>query len=50
MISFEILAQDAVIVPVFNTKETIVTSAAVSGFAQHPIDYYLWLGTTSLEQ
>lgn len=44
-----ILAEDAVVVPVFNTKETIVTSSSVSGFAQHPIDYYLWLGTTSLQ-
>ena len=38
------------VVPVFNTKETIVTSANVSGFKQHPIDYYLWLGTTSLSE
>jgi peptide/nickel transport system substrate-binding protein len=48
--ALEILAQDAVIVPVFNTKETIVTTGDVSGFVQHPIDYYLWLGTTSLSQ
>ena len=48
--ALEILAQDAVVVPVFNTKETILTSANVSGFKQHPIDYYLWLGTTSLSE
>ncbi|MBW7881387.1 MAG: hypothetical protein H3C34_01900 [Caldilineaceae bacterium] len=48
--ALEILAQDAVVVPVFNTKETILTSAGVKGFSQHPIDYYLWLGTTSLDQ
>ena len=31
-----ILAEDAVVVPVFNTKETIITSSNVQGFAQHP--------------
>lgn len=45
-----ILAEDAVVVPVFNTKETIITSSNVAGFSQHPIDYYLWLGTTSLAE
>lgn len=48
--ALEILAQDAVVVPVFNTKETILTGAEVTGFKQHPIDYYLWLGTTSLSE
>jgi peptide/nickel transport system substrate-binding protein len=48
--ALEILAKDAVVVPVFNTKETIVTSAAVTGFLQHPIDYYLWLGPAGLSQ
>jgi peptide/nickel transport system substrate-binding protein len=48
--ALQILAEDAVQVSVFNTKETIITSASVQGFAQHPIDYYLWLGTTSLAQ
>ncbi|MEZ4676524.1 MAG: ABC transporter substrate-binding protein [Caldilineaceae bacterium] len=46
--ALDIVTADAVEVPVFNTKETIITSANVQGFAQHPIDYYLWLGTTSL--
>ena len=46
----EILARDAVVVPVYNSKEIIVTSSKVSGFVQHPIDYYLWLGGTSLAQ
>lgn len=46
----EILARDAVIVPVYNSKEIIVTSSKLSGFVQHPIDYYLWLGTTSLAE
>ncbi|MCC9078681.1 ABC transporter substrate-binding protein [Litorilinea aerophila] len=48
--ALKILAADAVVVPVFNTKETIVTSANVQGFAIHPIDYYLWLGEVSLAQ
>ncbi|HRW07758.1 MAG TPA: ABC transporter substrate-binding protein [Caldilineaceae bacterium] len=48
--ALDIVTADAVEVPVFNTKETIITSANVQGFAQHPIDYYLWLGTTSLAQ
>lgn len=47
--ALSILAEDAVVVPVFNTKETILTSADVQGFKQHPIDYYLWMGTTSLQ-
>jgi peptide/nickel transport system substrate-binding protein len=46
--ALDIVTADAVEVPVFNTKETIITSANVQGFSQHPIDYYLWLGTTSL--
>lgn len=46
--ALDIVTADAVEVPVFNTKETIITSANVQGFAQHPIDYYLWLSTTSL--
>ncbi|MCB0109588.1 MAG: hypothetical protein KDE53_26885, partial [Caldilineaceae bacterium] len=48
--ALDIVTADAVEVPVFNTKETIITSSNVQGFAQHPIDYYLWLGTTSLAQ
>lgn len=47
--ALEIVARDAVVVPVYNSKEVILTSAAVTGFTQHPIDYYLWLGATSLE-
>ena len=46
----EIVSKDAVIVPVYNSRETIVTSAAVKNFKIHPIDYYLWLGKTSLEK
>ncbi len=46
--ALDIVTADAVEVPVFNTKETIITNANVQGFSQHPIDYYLWLGTTSL--
>jgi peptide/nickel transport system substrate-binding protein len=48
--ALEILAQDAVVVPVYNTKETIVTSANVQGFEQHPIDYYLWLDGVTLSE
>ncbi len=48
--AMEILAENAVVVPVFNTKETIVTTADVQGFVQHPIDYFLWLGSVSLAQ
>lgn len=48
--ALQILAEDAVVVPVYNTKETIVTSADVQGFDQHPIDYYLWLDNVTLAQ
>ncbi len=45
-----ISSTDAVIVPVYNSKETILTSSKLTGFAQHPIDYYLWLGKAQLAQ
>lgn len=48
--ALDILARDAVIVPVYNSKETILTSSRLTGFAQHPIDYYLWLGKAQLAQ
>jgi len=48
--ALDILARDAVIVPVYNSKETILTSSKLTGFAQHPIDYYLWLGKAQLAQ
>jgi peptide/nickel transport system substrate-binding protein len=48
--ALKILAEDAVTVPIYNSKEVIVASSAVQGFAQHPIDYYLWLAPVSLAQ
>ncbi len=37
-------------VPIYNSKEIIVTSSKVKGFAIHPIDYFLWLSKTGLER
>ncbi|HXF63472.1 MAG TPA: ABC transporter substrate-binding protein [Caldilineaceae bacterium] len=46
----EILAQEVPAVPIYNSKEVIVTSSAVQGFTIHPIDYYLWLAPVSLAE
>ncbi len=48
--ALELVSKDAVIVPVYNSLETIATSTAVKGFKIHPIDYYLWLGKVSLDK
>lgn len=46
----EILAADAPWVPVYNSKEVIVTDARVKGFTIHPIDYFLWFHKTWLDK
>lgn len=46
----DILVEDAVWVPIYNTIETIVTGADVKGFEIHPIDYYLWLHNVWLDR
>jgi peptide/nickel transport system substrate-binding protein len=46
----EILAEDAVWVPVYNSKEIVMTADYVKGFVLHPIDYYVWLDTVSLDK
>jgi len=46
----DILAEDAVWVPVYNSKEIVITGAYVDGFEIHPIDYYLWLDDVSVEE
>lgn len=48
--ALQILAEDMPVVPIYNSKEVIVASADVQGFAIHPIDYYLWLGSVSLAE
>ncbi len=48
--ALELVSKDAVIVPVYNSLETIATSTGVKGFKIHPIDYYLWLGKVSLDK
>jgi peptide/nickel transport system substrate-binding protein len=46
----DVLFNDAVINPIYNSKEIIVTGAHVKGFAIHPIDYFLWWNTTWLDK
>lgn len=46
--ALEMIAQESMMLPVYTTRETIVTRAAVQGFKVHPIEYFLWLSTTWL--
>ena len=46
----DILAREMVWIPVYNTKEIVVTRAAVKGFTIHPVEYNLWLGKTWLDK
>jgi len=46
----DILAKEMVWIPVYNTKEIVVTRANVKGFAVHPVEYNLWLGKVWLDK
>ena len=46
----DILAKEMVWIPVYTTKEIVATSAAVKGFAIHPVEYNLWLGKAWLDK
>ena len=46
----DILAKEMVWIPVYNTKEIVVTRASVKGFTVHPVEYNLWLGKTWLDK
>ena len=46
----DILAEDAVWVPIYNSKEIIIHAEYVDGFEIHPIDYYLWLHNVSVDK
>jgi peptide/nickel transport system substrate-binding protein len=46
----DILAKEMVWVPVYNTKEIVVTRAHVKGFQVHPVEYNLGLWKTWLDK
>ena len=46
----DILAKEMVWIPVYTTKEIIVTRAAVKGFGIHPVEYNLALWKTWLDK
>ena len=46
----DILAKDPVWIPIYNTKEIIVTRAAVKGFTIHPVEYNLELWKAWLDR
>jgi len=46
----DILAKDMVWIPVYNTKEIVVTRASVKGFTVHPVEYNLGLWKTWLDK
>ena len=46
----DILAKEMVWIPVYNTKEIVVTRAERKGFTVHPVEYNLWLGKTWLDK
>ena len=46
----DILVKEMVWIPVYNTKEIVVTRAHVKGFAVHPVEYNLDLGKTWLDR
>ena len=46
----DILAREIAEVPVYNTKETVVTRAYVKGFVPHPVEYNLGLWKVWLDK
>ncbi len=46
----DIVAREMVWIPVYNTKEIVVTRAPVKGFVVHPVEYNLGLWKTWLDK
>jgi ABC-type transport system substrate-binding protein len=46
----DILGKEMVWIPVYTTKEIIVSRAGVKGFQIHPVEYNLWLGKAWLDK
>ena len=46
----DILAKDTLWVPVYNTKEIVITRASVKGFVIHPVEYNLGLWKTWIDK
>lgn len=46
----DVLARDMVWIPIYNTKEIVVTRAHVKGFVVHPVEYNLGLWTVWLDR
>jgi len=46
----DILAREMVWIPIYNTKEIVVTRANVKGFTIHPVEYNLWLGRVWIDK
>ena len=44
------IARDLPWIPIYNTKEIVVTSSRVKGFTVHPVEYNLALWTVSIER
>ena len=46
----DILAKDTLWIPVYNTKEIVITRASVKGFVIHPVEYNLGLWKTWVDK
>jgi peptide/nickel transport system substrate-binding protein len=46
----DLVAKEMVWIPVYNTKEIVLTGAHVKGFQVHPVEYNLGLGKTWLDR
>jgi peptide/nickel transport system substrate-binding protein len=46
----DIVAKEMVWIPVYNTKEIVLTGTHVKGFQVHPVEYNLGLGKTWLDK
>ncbi len=46
----DILAKDPSWLPIYNTKEIIITKASVKGFVIHPVEYNLGLWKTWIDK
>jgi ABC-type transport system substrate-binding protein len=46
----DLLVKEMVQIPIYNTRETVVTRAYVKGFVLHPIEYNLGLSKVWLDK
>jgi peptide/nickel transport system substrate-binding protein len=46
----EVLVEATPLIPIYNTLETVVTTANVKGFVVHPVEYNLFLNSVWLEK